>query len=82
MVDGFSKKGSSDMGELQWSGRTTTNRIVNFQADFGDSLSWQPIPGELLDIKIEKAFHHSLWGTPIVGKDTPSEMKGATYHAV
>ncbi|MDF1615022.1 tRNA (N6-isopentenyl adenosine(37)-C2)-methylthiotransferase MiaB [Desulfurivibrio dismutans] len=51
MVEGKSK----NAGE-QWSGRTPTNRIVNFS-------SQQPLsPGQFIDIYLEEACRHSLRG--------------------
>jgi tRNA-2-methylthio-N6-dimethylallyladenosine synthase len=82
MVDGFSKKVSNREDRDQWSGRTSTNRIVNFQVGAHDPDNWRPIAGQILQVNIEKAFHHSLWGTPILKQSRPSQMKGAFCHAV
>ncbi|ADH85507.1 tRNA (N6-isopentenyl adenosine(37)-C2)-methylthiotransferase MiaB [Desulfurivibrio alkaliphilus] len=51
MVEGRSKNSDG-----QWSGRTPTNRIVNFTGP--DSLR----PGELVDVYLEEACRHSLRG--------------------
>jgi len=69
LIDGFSKKQGQDsagsLDEVQWTGRTSGNRIVNFVCDESDN-SLQPIrSGDLAEIRIEKAFSHSLWGKPL-----------------
>ncbi|MCP4694809.1 MAG: tRNA (N6-isopentenyl adenosine(37)-C2)-methylthiotransferase MiaB [Desulfobacterales bacterium] len=87
LVEGLSKKQTSepsgagvDAGEgagLQWSGRTTGNKIVNFShetgatgniggiGEIGDmrALAAPPVEtGIMVDVLIERAFPHSLWG--------------------
>ncbi len=69
LIDGFSKKQGLDsagpLDEVQWTGRTSGNRIVNFVCEESDN-SLQPIrSGDLVEIRIEKAFSHSLWGKPL-----------------
>ncbi len=61
LVEGHSKKESS---AVQWTGRTSTNKIVNFiQNDQGDQI----LTGKMIKIRIEKALPHSLWGEISVG---------------
>ena len=60
LVEGFSqKKRQGDQENLpglpQMTGRTQSAKIVHF---FGKNVH----PGEILDIKIEHAYPHSLWG--------------------
>lgn len=50
MVEGKSRTAGG-----QWSGRTPSNHIVNFDAPC-------PVPGEILKVKIEEACMHSLRG--------------------
>jgi len=57
LVEGYSRNSRAEM-----SGRTTTNRIVNFQ---GES-SWI---GETVAVAITDAFLHSLHGEQIEGKE-------------
>lgn len=66
LVDGLSKKQESDMqmgsaGSIQWSGRTGTNKIVNFERDNSGSDSENPT-GRLFDIEITKVYANSLHG--------------------
>ena len=49
---------------LQWSGRTTTNKIVHFDAHGAPFSDNQMLTGQLLQIMIEKAMPHCLWGSP------------------
>ncbi|MBF0225686.1 MAG: tRNA (N6-isopentenyl adenosine(37)-C2)-methylthiotransferase MiaB [Desulfobacterales bacterium] len=63
LVEGFSKKTiaeASQNNDKQWTGRTSSNKIVHFIEDekFKDKISI----GNLIEVKIEKAFSHSLWG--------------------
>jgi tRNA-2-methylthio-N6-dimethylallyladenosine synthase len=48
----------------QWSGRTLCNKIVHFCAETGNGSDNQVLTGRLMDIMIEKAMPHCLWGNP------------------
>ncbi|MGE0083682.1 MAG: tRNA (N6-isopentenyl adenosine(37)-C2)-methylthiotransferase MiaB [Desulfococcaceae bacterium] len=64
LVDGMSRRQTSAHGsqpEVQMSGRTTENKIVNFMAD---SANAESLMGRLLNLEIEDAFSHSLRGKP------------------
>jgi tRNA-2-methylthio-N6-dimethylallyladenosine synthase len=69
LIEGVSKKQAPDAVEstsqpLQWTGRTGTNKIVNFNAARdcdGESGSYI---GNMISVNITKAFAHSLWGEP------------------
>ncbi len=76
LVDGFSKHaacgaeqpGAAEavaLAEEQWSGRTVTNRIVHFNWDAGSENEEPLLTGRTMEIMIERAMPHSLWGTPI-----------------
>ena len=86
LAEGFSKRQSS--GNLnqpdqavQWTGRTSTNKIVNFYQD-GNSANCNDIcPGQLVNVKIEKAYSHSLWGKPVEGKAAAEGLKGERSYA-
>jgi len=86
LAEGFSKRQSS--GNLnqpdqavQWTGRTSTNKIVNFYHD-GNPASCNDIcPGQLVNVKIEKAYSHSLWGKAVEGKAAAEELKGERSYA-
>lgn len=86
LVEGMSKKQRSggihnDGREIQWSGRTTNNKIVNFikndQADFGEEILY----GNLAHVKIEKALAHSLWGKMVQLVSKPLGLKGENNYA-
>ena len=86
LAEGFSKKQSS--GNLnhphqavQWTGRTSTNKIVNF-CQGGSPGSCDGItPGQLVNVKIEKAYSHSLWGQAVEGKAATAGLKGEKSYA-
>ncbi|MFC1815273.1 tRNA (N6-isopentenyl adenosine(37)-C2)-methylthiotransferase MiaB [Thermodesulfobacteriota bacterium] len=71
LVDGFSKKqngnyASNRLANVQLTGRTTTNKIVNFSRGENAIHDNQNYTGKLLDVRIEKALPHSLWGNRFV----------------
>jgi tRNA-2-methylthio-N6-dimethylallyladenosine synthase len=51
--------------DVQWTGRTSTNKIVNFSrgddAGSGDEIA----KGRMVTVKILQAHSHSLWGEPL-----------------
>jgi tRNA-2-methylthio-N6-dimethylallyladenosine synthase len=74
LVEGSAKRsvGSNQVsGSLQqWTGRTSTNKIVNFEADGTSELT-----GKLVEVRIERALSHSLWGVAVCAG------KGVKRHA-
>ncbi|MBU1053824.1 MAG: tRNA (N6-isopentenyl adenosine(37)-C2)-methylthiotransferase MiaB [Proteobacteria bacterium] len=83
LVDGLSKKQeiSNQRNEFEsicWSGRTSTNKIVNFACEksFNDVFI-----GKKLGVKIEKAFLHSLFGKPVDFKPKPFDSKKEETYA-
>lgn len=85
LVDGFSKKQDSACGReefpgVQWTGRTSSNKIVNF-AYTNPFTGADTLIGKRIDVIIEKAFSHSLWGRPVDLKPAPSEVKGEESYA-
>lgn len=75
LVEGFSKKMSSVLpraGEtkineslpnnIQWTGRTSANKIVNFNLESSSVSCGETFTGSIVNVEIEKAFSHSLWG--------------------
>ena len=57
---------SADDAESQWTGRTRTNKIVNFhQAERTPGADAISI-GQMVDIDIQRALAHSLWGAPAI----------------
>ncbi|MCG6895300.1 MAG: tRNA (N6-isopentenyl adenosine(37)-C2)-methylthiotransferase MiaB [Desulfobacteraceae bacterium] len=49
----------------QWMGRTPGNKIVHFLAAASGGNGDGPRPGRAVQVRIDKAFSHSLWGTMI-----------------
>ncbi len=88
LVEGFSKKQSScgldlrrEPANLQWTGRTSTNKIVNFTTDENLNPSSEVLPGKLVHVRIDKAFPHSLWGKSVKIETVPTDWKGVESHA-
>ncbi len=86
LAEGISKKQSSGPlvlkdSPVQWTGRTSGNKIVNFCRNESPQSRNKIIPGQLVDVKIEKAYAHSLWGKP-VGTETETDgLKGEKSYA-
>ena len=86
IAEGFSKKQTSGGPDqqnpgAQWTGRTTTNKIVNFYCnDFPGSCD-DISAGKLVQVKIEKAYAHSLWGKPVEIEITAKGTKGEKSYA-
>ncbi|MFO7971194.1 MAG: radical SAM protein, partial [Desulfobacterales bacterium] len=70
LVEGLSKKQTRidkhNMNlDIQWTGRTSTNKIVNFSRGH-DAVSGDEIAtGRMVTVKILNAHSHSLWGEPV-----------------
>ncbi len=82
LVEGESKKQDGTASSAferggQWTGRTSSNKIVNFALEKKPVCPDDGIAGRLVDVTIEKAFPHSLWG----GLVDPARMKGADCYA-
>ncbi|MFW5635544.1 MAG: tRNA (N6-isopentenyl adenosine(37)-C2)-methylthiotransferase MiaB [Thermodesulfobacteriota bacterium] len=81
LVDGPSKR--QEQGEtgagIQWSGRATDNKIVNFTASEEDLSPPPDLTGRQVRVDIEEAFLHSLGGKMIVRE--PSRVKGEKIYA-
>ena len=73
LVEGPSSRpglaGSVDIGP-QWSGRTPGNKIVNFNPRREVPLKQPLQAGQLVDVRIEEAYAHSLRGSLV--RDNPS----------
>jgi tRNA-2-methylthio-N6-dimethylallyladenosine synthase len=86
LAEGFSKRQSSGIlnhphQAVQWTGRTSTNKIVNFYQDGNPASCDGMSPGQLVDVKIEKAYSHSLWGKLAEGKAAAEGLKGERSYA-
>jgi len=64
LVDGRGKA-PPEANCVQWSGRTPTNKIVNFEPRDLESIDKADLIGRLVAVKIERVLSHSLWGRPI-----------------
>jgi tRNA-2-methylthio-N6-dimethylallyladenosine synthase len=63
LVDGLSASASLELNETeQWTGRTTGNKIVHFAYPFDQVRNKQGLTGRIMNIMIEKALPHCLWG--------------------
>lgn len=71
LVEGFSRRQNrsetpgGDISGSQWTGRTSTNKVVNFDVGKNTGDTEEIRPGNLLRIRIEAAFPNSLWGRPV-----------------
>jgi tRNA-2-methylthio-N6-dimethylallyladenosine synthase len=86
LVEGISKKQSSGsfnhtQSTVQWTGRTSTNKIVNFYHNDNPQSCADIFPGKIVRIKIEKAYAHSLWGKPLEAKSATGGLKGEESYA-
>ena len=61
LVDGLSKK-NRDSEIRQWSGRTATNKIVNFTCNNHNPDSDEGLVGELIQVRIDEVLPNSLCG--------------------
>jgi tRNA-2-methylthio-N6-dimethylallyladenosine synthase len=85
LTDGLSKKqvsGPTDGGSQapQWTGRTFTNKIVNFSLD-GPPIDRESLTGRLIDVRIDKALSHSLSGKATNLKPSAGGWKGVENYA-
>jgi len=86
LVEGFSKKQTHENpGSLpeavQWTGRTTGNKIVNFVQNPDSCADTRVEAGEMVRVKIEKTFPHSLWGSVVTRDSGHSRVKGEESYA-
>ena len=86
LVEGHSKRQQTEPARsagapLQWSGRTTGNKIVNFAVAGKAPSTAVDLTGETVGVRIERALSHSLWGTLPAKASDCSELKGDRSHA-
>jgi tRNA-2-methylthio-N6-dimethylallyladenosine synthase len=86
LVEGVSKKQSSGrfkrpLTTAQWTGRTPTNKIVNFYHTDSRQRRADIFPGKIVRTRIEEAYAHSLWGEPVGLKSTTGGLKGEESYA-
>jgi len=85
LTEGLSKKHGSDplaeVGpDLQWTGRTSNNKIVNFYVD-GPVPGSEDLTGQLVGVHIDKGFSHSLFGRVINAEPFAGGLKGVENYA-
>jgi tRNA-2-methylthio-N6-dimethylallyladenosine synthase len=94
LVEGLSKNMSSGLSHaegteineslfnrIEWTGRTSTNNIVNFHLKNSSVLCNESLVGSIVKVEIEKAFSHSLWGKYLKLEPTPFPLKGEGSYA-
>ncbi|MGW8300895.1 MAG: tRNA (N6-isopentenyl adenosine(37)-C2)-methylthiotransferase MiaB [Desulfobacterales bacterium] len=85
LTDGLSKKQVSDPPaengpDLQWTGRTSTNKIVNFYVD-EPAVDDENLTGKMIGVRIDKGFSHSLLGRVINVEPSVGGLKGVENYA-
>lgn len=85
LVEGLSKKQKrkeKQNPDLQWTGRTQGNIVVNFSLNsHGDITLDQILTGRIVDVRIEEAYPHSLWGKPVYIEPENQGLKGDECYA-
>lgn len=85
LVEGLSKKQKrkeKQNPDLQWTGRTQSNIVVNFSLNsHGDITLDQILTGRIVDVRIEEAYPHSLWGKPVYIEPENEGLKGDECYA-
>jgi tRNA-2-methylthio-N6-dimethylallyladenosine synthase len=86
LVEGYSGKPATDGPDppypaVQWTGRTSTNKIVHFKPSDNPESCTGIAPGDLIQVKIEKAYTHSLWGEPVEIQTAATGLKGEKSYA-
>ena len=81
LVEGLSRKQnrmdkSSSHPDVQWTGRTSTNKIVNFNRSNGNIARKDIVPGQIVNVRILKGFSHSLWGEPVSAEPISFGLRG------
>ncbi|MGD1967888.1 MAG: tRNA (N6-isopentenyl adenosine(37)-C2)-methylthiotransferase MiaB [Desulfobacterales bacterium] len=85
LTDGLSKKEAAGnpagSGQaLQWTGRTSTNKIVNFYVDESTAENLN-LTGKMVGVHIDKGYSHSLYGRAINLKPSLRGLKGVENYA-
>ena len=85
LTDGFSKKeaaGNSAGSDpsLQWTGRTSTNKIVNFYVE-ASTANNPNLTGKMVGVHIDKGYSHSLSGRAVNLEPSLRGLKGVENYA-
>jgi len=67
-------------GSTELCGRTGGNRIVNFSFGTDCDLDIRALKGQIIRVRIEKAFSNSLWGVPVNMASPSRQIKGGYVH--
>ncbi len=83
LVEGYSKKGGDSDSEVpaQWTGRTSSHKIVNFTPNMDENSRYEDLTGKMVNLIIEKAFSHSLIGRIEPSGTIPLGSKGENNYA-
>jgi tRNA-2-methylthio-N6-dimethylallyladenosine synthase len=84
LVEGLSKRQNDTTGTGEgaaWTGRTSCNKIVNFVQDAVYAACNPVAVGDRVDVLIEKALPHSLWGRAVQIRSGYSPLKGDESYA-
>ena len=87
LVEGLSKKQPDQPESLpdtgvQWSGRSGANKIVNFSQNGICSPEAAEIgAGRIVDVRIERALSHSLYGVRLQRASAAPDRKGENCYA-
>lgn len=68
-------------GAPELTGRTPGNKIVNFTAPAEPAGGAPEARGRLVNVRIEQAFAHSLWGTPAIGERLAAKERSRCHAA-
>jgi tRNA-2-methylthio-N6-dimethylallyladenosine synthase len=80
LVDNHSKM-NEKMASAQWSGRTSTNKVVNFSVDAVGPKVEHDLLGWMIPVEIQKALAHSLWGKAVGSMQRCNNLKGEKCYA-
>jgi tRNA-2-methylthio-N6-dimethylallyladenosine synthase len=86
LVEGSSKKQvqkkpDKSMGQIQWTGRTSGNKIVNFSDGRSPDVKSNIQAGTIQAVSIKRAFAHSLWGCLLSDDTGQAPVKGNQSYA-
>jgi tRNA-2-methylthio-N6-dimethylallyladenosine synthase len=85
LTDGLSKKEASGSPagsdqSLQWTGRASTNKIVNFYVDESTANNLN-LTGKMVGVHIDKGYSHSLSGRAVNLEPSERGLKGVENYA-
>jgi tRNA-2-methylthio-N6-dimethylallyladenosine synthase len=84
LVEGASSRPGLARGgqaAAEWTGRTPTNKIVNFAPTPQATAGCQLDTGHMVTVRIESAFAHSLWGVPETCDGCPGNERSSRHAA-